>query len=676
MGKIQEVIRDLKANGITRSDGKWLYRDAWVSEDQLVQIAANMVLQDPNFRGHAEQMGRFLGDRGYLDGEGNPIPLYYMVDGEGNPVNEALYSIMTEEEKKGIQFVPNPESAYYPELATARAQAYHQPDQSVDPYGTANHQHYLNEKALNAAAARAERSAQADFKRKVQEENTRFSQQTAENRRNELVDLRNNCVESNDPNSMACEVYRQATNTDTILSSVRDTPDFDELLGRFGVGSDKSLFDLAKTPHETAEGVMLTEALGETMKEYGGQWITLPSGLRVEYMQAGFDPKVTPLSYVDTLDGEYEKLAKDKFPDAGAPITRTRTAKKDPTNYYLASWSELHKGDIENTSVHFNHKEQEDIEKERKSFIKKMKKKDAEVLGGYNRDFVSTMRDTFSKGFFGEEIKQTGYAISSTPHVSEIVKNITNNMEKFHILQDGKPLPRTTSKSNWMGYTTKIDNYENLKNTIVDTKSSNFSVFPKAYVTMPKEGNMAVYHLDFGNGNVYSFKTLPGYGELEETIRNLAYDGIGTNNPYRFVAGDPESREMTRQLNNRKPDGHGRRALRKNVDGKNFILELDNGQCLLWEPDDYYESVEKGTREGGLPAISVYHALVYARNIMRKEQSEILGIPYVPLVPNANPPKPIYDSTMVTVSDRVVTKTDNGSKSKHTWTPQEEVEGE
>tara|TARA_R110000796_G_scaffold252406_3_gene386635 strand:+ start:4804 stop:7194 length:2391 start_codon:yes stop_codon:yes gene_type:complete len=112
----QKLFQDIKANATPTSDGKYIYQNELVSEQEVAQIAWNLMSSDPNYAAYAQQQGNLLGQAGYFDKDGKTIQPFYWVNGKGQRVPFSAIKNMTPEEQKKVQKVLNPEHAGYAEL--------------------------------------------------------------------------------------------------------------------------------------------------------------------------------------------------------------------------------------------------------------------------------------------------------------------------------------------------------------------------------------------------------------------------------------------------------------------------------------------------------------------------------------------------------------------------------
>jgi hypothetical protein len=136
----RQVFENIKADSTLQSDGRYLYKDKYLTEDEVANIAWNTLRSDENYLGYVNQMGNVLGDTGYLDENGNPAMPFNLVDGSGNVISAEQYDKLSDEDKRKVTRQLDPNNPFYGDLAaTAQTYGFRERTAKVDPYGLATH---------------------------------------------------------------------------------------------------------------------------------------------------------------------------------------------------------------------------------------------------------------------------------------------------------------------------------------------------------------------------------------------------------------------------------------------------------------------------------------------------------------------------------------------------------
>jgi hypothetical protein len=131
--KFNDTFLKLKADAVATTDGKYIYNNEELTEDRLAGMAWNMLRSDPNYSGYLNQMGNTLGLKGYLEPEA--IQGFLMVNQKGEIIDAEAYRKLTDEQKKGVRSIVNPNNPFASDINLATGYAYQQTELKENRYG-------------------------------------------------------------------------------------------------------------------------------------------------------------------------------------------------------------------------------------------------------------------------------------------------------------------------------------------------------------------------------------------------------------------------------------------------------------------------------------------------------------------------------------------------------------
>ena len=138
-----KYFNHIKSNVIQRTDGKYIYKNEVVTENEIARIAWDTLMADKNYKGYINQMGNVFGEKGYVDENGNPTPGFILVDEKNNPISYDDYKKLPEEEQKKVRMQLNPKNPFYPELSSiARVFGFQNQTMAPNQYGVDRMKHY------------------------------------------------------------------------------------------------------------------------------------------------------------------------------------------------------------------------------------------------------------------------------------------------------------------------------------------------------------------------------------------------------------------------------------------------------------------------------------------------------------------------------------------------------
>jgi hypothetical protein len=131
----EKVMKDIKANEVTVTNGKYYIGTEEVSEERIQELAWNRLKSNPDFAGYINQMGNVLGLEAYK------VDPFELRDSKGNVVTPDQYSKMSDEDKKKVQRYTNPASAFASDIEQAVGiSAYRKSEvKKADEYGLAGY---------------------------------------------------------------------------------------------------------------------------------------------------------------------------------------------------------------------------------------------------------------------------------------------------------------------------------------------------------------------------------------------------------------------------------------------------------------------------------------------------------------------------------------------------------
>ena len=109
----EKVMKDIKENELTYTDGKYYYGKEEVTPERIQDIAWNRLKSNPNFSGYIDQMGNTLGMENYKT---NPFELRTK---EGEVISPEILSKLTLEQRKEVGRYINTQNPFSSDLAMA-----------------------------------------------------------------------------------------------------------------------------------------------------------------------------------------------------------------------------------------------------------------------------------------------------------------------------------------------------------------------------------------------------------------------------------------------------------------------------------------------------------------------------------------------------------------------------
>ena len=136
MEKYREVFQNIKSDITVETDGRYMYKDETIDEQEVASIAWNTLSSDPSFAGYVQQMGMTLGDPNYFNPDGSIASPFVYQDEQGATYNYEQYRNLGAEEKKRVRRVLDPNNPFANDIAAvAGTYATSQREVDVNPYG-------------------------------------------------------------------------------------------------------------------------------------------------------------------------------------------------------------------------------------------------------------------------------------------------------------------------------------------------------------------------------------------------------------------------------------------------------------------------------------------------------------------------------------------------------------
>lgn len=167
----KHIFEKIKAEKSFSKDGKYIYENEEISEEEIAGIAWNIIKSDPQFASYSSQM-KSLGDEGY---DVNP---FILVDKDNKELTYEEYLELPDEEKSFVTKQLNGKNAYANELAVlADTYGYSTPvSMKVDEYQMASHKGSIDSKlaAQKAQVELAKLSMQQQFEKNQLQEKAKI----------------------------------------------------------------------------------------------------------------------------------------------------------------------------------------------------------------------------------------------------------------------------------------------------------------------------------------------------------------------------------------------------------------------------------------------------------------------------------------------------------------------
>jgi len=373
MGKL---VKDMKADKRPDPMGRYLVDNEWMDEARIYQVAASLLMKDPNFAGYVHQQGRVLGERGFFDKDGNLVPFRVLMDREGKTISAEEYKAMTDKERgeRQVRSVLNPESAFYHDLnVPTSAYPYSRMGLEADPYALADHKAALERQNIAF----------------------RYRQMAAHDKLKEKDWLYQKWVESGGTNDLARREWEATNALDTIEQYVRQPPEFDKVLAELGIGGKVNYMRLLTEMPNSADAQMVREGVLKAEEKYKDLMVDIGGGEKVRFLDIvkatnmGLDPTVT-------IEGIRKAL-------------KVALSVNEDSKHVYSPWTGY----------------------------AKLADGVVDTIKGHIEGYKNTVANVFNDEYYKQALQTGTYVVDSPVHRKATERLVRNNYDDFTILKNG-----------------------------------------------------------------------------------------------------------------------------------------------------------------------------------------------------------------------------------------------
>lgn len=530
----REVFENIKANSVQQSDGKYVYKNKVLTEDEVATIAWTTLMSDPNYQGYTNQMGNILGEQGYVDEEGRPLNAFNLVDGQGNVITVDEYQALSPEEKQKVTRQLNPHNAFYGDLSSvSQTYGFSEQELSVDQYGLATHKGGITSGHINQ---------------------------------------RHN-------NALQLEAFRQQGRQDLLELKY-------ELMGEQDRINYKNDLELkAANGDEGARNTLNILNAKETIGVLGNPEVTLGDDLRMmlSLREANPDLPADGNAYIYATPGTA----------AYASLQRWKESTQAGITAHGETVIELPNGDSFKASEYFEwlgeRKHSEELSREflENKYVKidTESGEDVSTAQAYANDWrwtpewaksdaAVTWDKLYEAGEAFEEERANWYENYSTSSNQITLQPITDISTNNNMITELK-----TNPQNYYMVDTNGDVVDNYREGIKSIEENS-----QLYVTPANTHNQLGIETTIGGETYYIFPN-QGNNASENIMINLSLQGVDSNSQYYLEMTDRLTNNLTQEILSTGTNSQGTKSIVTRVNGELLSLELVGDEVYVRDPD-------------------------------------------------------------------------------------------